>query len=224
MGETFTYQWDVSPQVIAEVRRCALYPFKPSGPETDAEMTENPMTVLGAAFHGDEPVGCIAVLDELAGDIEDRELQLSVLEILMVDRKMQRDIFLAGRPVRKGWMSSRYGHRVDPITGKRAMHYGVDFAGRYSADVIAVAAGVVVYADEKSGYGKMVEINHGGGYSTRYGHHKELVVKVGDIVRKGEVVGLMGSSGRSTGPHVHYEVFKNGRIVDPATYILRASR
>ncbi|SVC04357.1 uncharacterized protein METZ01_LOCUS257211, partial [marine metagenome] len=148
----------------------------------------------------------------------------SVLEILLVDRKMQRDIFLAGRPVRKGWMSSRYGHRVDPITGRRAMHYGVDFAGKYSADVIAVAAGVVVYAEEKSGYGKMVEINHGGGYSTRYGHHKELVVKVGDIVRKGEVVGLMGSSGRSTGPHVHYEVFKNGRIVDPATYIQRASR
>ena len=173
---------------------------------------------------GYRPPSYIAVLDELARDIEDREQQLSVLEILLVDRKMQRDIFLAGRPVRKGWMSSRYGHRVDPITGKRAMHYGVDFAGRYSADVIAVAAGVVVYADEKSGYGKMVEINHGGGYSTRYGHHKELVVKVGDIVRKGEVVGLMGSSGRSTGPHVHYEVFKNGRIVDPAIYIQRASR
>ena len=173
---------------------------------------------------GYRPPSYIDVLDELARDIEDREQQLRVLEILLVDRKLQRDIFLAGRPVKKGWMSSRYGHRVDPITGRRAMHYGVDFAGKYSADVIAVAAGVVVYADEKSGYGKMVEINHGGGYSTRYGHHKELVVKVGDIVRKGEVVGLMGSSGRSTGPHVHYEVFKNGRIVDPAIYIQRASR
>ena len=166
----------------------------------------------------------IDALNELSSDIEDREQQLSVLETLLVDRKMQRDIFLAGRPVKKGWMSSRYGRRVDPITGKRAMHYGVDFAGKFGADVVAVAAGVVVYAGEKSGYGEMVEINHGGGYSTRYGHHKELVVKVGDIVRKGEVVGLMGSSGRSTGPHVHFEVFKNGRVVDPATYIQRASR
>ena len=166
----------------------------------------------------------IDVMNRLARDIEDREQQLSVLEILLVDRKMQRDIFLAGRPVDKGWMSSRYGKRVDPITGKRAMHYGVDFAGKFGANVVAVAAGVVIYSGEKSGYGKMVEINHGGGYSTRYGHHNELIVKVGDVVRKGEVVGLMGSSGRSTGPHVHFEVFKNGRIVDPSTYIHRANR
>ena len=181
-----------------------------------------PANAIGVAGYSTPPY--IDVLNQLARDIEDREQQLSVLDILLVDRKMQRDIFIAGRPVDKGWMSSRYGQRVDPITGKRAMHLGVDFAGKLGADVVAVAAGVVVYASERSGYGKMVEINHGRGYSTRYGHHKELVVKVGDIVRKGEVVGLMGSSGRSTGPHVHFEVFKNGRVVDPSTYIQRASR
>jgi len=173
---------------------------------------------------GYQPPAYMDLLDQLARDIEDREQQLGVLETLLADRKMQRDVFLAGRPVRKGWMSSRYGHRVDPITGKRAWHNGVDFAGKNGSDVIAVAAGVVVYSGQRNGYGQMVEINHGSGYSTRYGHHKELIVKAGDIVRKGEVIGLMGSSGRSTGPHVHFEVFKNGRIVDPAAYIHRASR
>ena len=171
-----------------------------------------------------QPPAYIELLDQLARDIEDREQQLGVLETLLADRKLQRDIFLAGRPVKKGWLSSRFGQRNDPITGKRAWHNGVDFAGKEGADVISVAAGVVVFAGTRSGYGEMVEINHGGGYSTRYGHHKSLVVKAGDIVRKGEVIGLMGSSGRSTGPHVHFEVFKNGRIVDPSTYIHRASR
>ena len=171
-----------------------------------------------------EPPAYMDLLDQLARDIEDREQQLGVLETLLADQKMQRDVFLAGRPVKKGWMSSGFGQRIDPITGKQAWHYGVDFAGKDGADVIAVAAGVVVYSGPRSGYGKMVEINHGSGYSTRYGHHKALTVKAGDIVRKGEVIGLMGSSGRSTGPHVHFEVFKNGRIVDPASYIHRASR
>lgn len=171
-----------------------------------------------------EPPAYMDLLDHLARDIEDREQQLGVLETLLADQKMQRDVFLAGRPVKKGWMSSGFGQRIDPITGKQAWHNGVDFAGKDGADVIAVAAGVVVYSGPRSGYGKMVEINHGSGYSTRYGHHKALTVKAGDIVGKGEVIGLMGSSGRSTGPHVHFEVFKNGRIVDPASYIHRASR
>lgn len=173
---------------------------------------------------GYKPPAYMDLLSRLAEDIEDREQQLSVLETLLANRKMRRDVFLAGRPVKKGWMSSRFGHRSDPINGRQAWHNGVDFAGKDGADVIAVAAGVVVFAGTRSAYGKMVEINHGSGYSTRYGHHKELIVKAGDIVRKGEVVGLMGSSGRSTGPHVHFEVFKNGRVVDPSSYIHRASR
>jgi murein DD-endopeptidase MepM/ murein hydrolase activator NlpD len=173
---------------------------------------------------GYKPPAYMDLLSRLAEDIEDREQQLGVLETLLANRKMRRDVFLAGRPVKKGWMSSRFGHRSDPINGRQAWHNGVDFAGKDGADVIAVAAGVVVFAGTRSAYGKMVEINHGSGYSTRYGHHKELIVKAGDIVRKGEVVGLMGSSGRSTGPHVHFEVFKNGRVVDPSSYIHRASR
>lgn len=166
----------------------------------------------------------LAVLDGLTDEIANREQQLAVLETLLVNRKLKNDVFIAGRPVQKGWMSSRFGVRTDPITGQRAHHYGIDFAGKAGSDVITVAAGVVTHAGPRSGYGKMVEINHGGGYTTRYGHHQELAVKVGDIVRKGQVIGYMGSTGRATGPHVHFEVYKNGRVVDPSTYIHRASR
>lgn len=170
------------------------------------------------------PEDYLEQLDQLAVDLANREQQLGVLETLLVDRKIQRDVFIAGRPVKKGWLSSRFGERIDPITGKQAWHNGVDFAGKEGAEVITVAAGVVVYAGPRHGYGEMVEVNHGSGFSTRYGHHKELKVKVGDIVKKGQLIGLMGSSGRSTGPHVHFEVFKNGRVVDPSSYIHRASR
>ena len=189
---------------------------------SEAPAMGGPENLVGQA--GYKPPAYVELLDNLAHEIEDREQQLGVLETLLAKRKMDRDVFIAGRPVEKGWMSSRFGHRTDPISGNRAWHNGVDFAGKNGSDVISVAAGVVVYADVRNGYGKMVEINHGGGYSTRYGHHKDLTVKSGDIVRKGEVIGLMGSSGRSTGPHVHFEVFKNGRVVDPSTYIHRASR
>lgn len=181
------------------------------GPQSEAEIDVTPENYLEQ-------------LDRLAADLANREQQLDVLETLLVDRKLQRDVFIAGRPVKKGWLSSRYGERIDPITGKQAWHNGVDFAGKEGAEVNTVAAGVVVYAGPRNGYGRMVEVNHGGGFSTRYGHHKELVVKVGDIVKKGQVIGLMGSSGRSTGPHVHFEVYKNGRVVDPSSYIHRASR
>ena len=116
-------------------------------------------------------------------------------------------------------MSSPFGKRVDPISGKNAWHSGVDFAGRDGSDVIAVASGVVTFAGERSGYGKMVEISHANGYLTRYAHHKGLLVESGDVVKKGEVIGVMGSSGRSTGPHVHFEVLKHGRPVDPARYV-----
>ncbi len=166
----------------------------------------------------------VQLIDELAQKVDDRSQQLEILEGLMANRKIQDDIFLAGRPIVKGWMSSRFGHRTDPFNGRRAMHSGVDFAGKEGSEIISVAAGVVTWSAERYGYGDMVEINHGGGYITRYAHNKENLVKVGEIVKKGQVIAKMGSSGRSTGPHVHFEVYKHGRPVDPAAYIHRASR
>ncbi len=161
------------------------------------------------------------VLNELAERIDSREQQLEVLDDLMSANKLSADTFVAGRPITKGWMSSRYGKRTDPFTGRLAWHGGVDFAGKMGADIVAVASGVVTWSGPRYGYGNLVEVNHGNGYKTRYAHCKELNVALGDIVRKGDVVALMGSTGRSTGPHVHFEVYKNGRTVDPAAYIHR---
>ena len=161
------------------------------------------------------------VLDELAERIDSREQQLEVLDDLMSANKLSADTFVAGRPITKGWMSSRYGKRTDPFTGRLAWHAGVDFAGKLGADIVAVASGVVTWSGPRYGYGKMVEINHGNGYKTRYAHCQDLNVALGDIVRKGDIIAQMGSSGRSTGPHVHFEVYKNGRTVDPAAYIHR---
>jgi murein DD-endopeptidase MepM/ murein hydrolase activator NlpD len=160
-------------------------------------------------------------LSELAQDLKSRESELEVLESMLRDRDYREAVAIAGRPVTWGWMSSSYGQRVDPFSGKMAWHAGVDFAGKDRSDVIAVASGVVTHAGKRYGYGEMVEITHGDGYVTRYGHHSEVLVETGDIVKKGQVIGKMGSSGRSTGPHVHYEVLKNGRHVDPARYVAR---
>ncbi|WP_370981301.1 peptidoglycan DD-metalloendopeptidase family protein [Agaribacterium sp. ZY112] len=166
----------------------------------------------------------IHTLERLAQQIDDRQQQLNTLEALLADKKLQSDVFLAGRPIKKGWMSSRYGRRTDPFTGGADWHQGVDFAAKEDSDIVAVAAGVVTWSADRYQYGKMVEINHGNGFVTRYGHCKELLVKAGDIVKKGQNIALVGSTGRSTGPHVHFEVHKHGRVVDPASYIHRASR
>ncbi|TNE77495.1 MAG: M23 family metallopeptidase, partial [Gammaproteobacteria bacterium] len=100
----------------------------------------------------------------------------------------------------------------------------VDFAGKLGSDIVAVAAGVVTWSGDRNGYGQMIELDHGEGYATRYAHNSKNLVKVGDVVKKGDVIAQMGSSGRSTGPHVHFEVYKNGRAVDPASYIRRTIR
>ena len=161
---------------------------------------------------------------QLQRQLESRESQLEILESLMVDRKIKQQSAVTGRPIKKGWMSSGFGHRTDPFKGHRAWHNGVDFAGKDGSDIVSVASGVVTWSGDRNGYGQMLELDHGEGYITRYAHNKKNLVNVGDTVKKGEVIGLMGSSGRSTGPHVHFEVYKNGRAVDPASYIRRTIR
>ena len=163
-------------------------------------------------------------LDRLQTQLDDREQQLSILEAFLHNRNMDQQLALEGRPVAKGWMSSAYGPRTDPFTGKPDWHHGVDFAGKEGSDILAVAAGVVTWSGTRSGYGEMVEISHGDGYVTRYAHNKQNLVSPGDVVRKGETIALMGSTGRATGAHVHYEVYKHGRSVDPSSYIARTRR
>jgi len=166
----------------------------------------------------------LLAMDELDDHLRVREVELEMLERMLATRRFHEEVALAGRPIDRGWMSSRFGRRVDPITGRLAWHAGVDFAGKKGSNVRSLAAGVVVFAGQRKGYGRMVEIDHGGGYVTRYGHHEELLVHTGDLVKKGQVIGHMGSTGRSTGPHVHLEVLKDGRQVDPARYVARVAQ
>lgn len=161
----------------------------------------------------------VSALNELSVQIEDRSKQLSVLETMMMSRNLQAEVMPAGRPVNRGWLSSFFGVRTDPFTGLRMHHSGVDFAGKLGSDVVSVAAGVVSFSGKRSGYGNLVEINHGNGYVTRYGHNLENIVHVGETVKKGQVISKMGTSGRSTGPHVHFEVIVNGQTVNPRKYI-----
>ena len=147
--------------------------------------------------------------------------QLSALESILLGLNIEKESALSGRPIGEGWLSSYYGVRKDPFSGKPAMHKGIDFAGKEGDNVIATAAGVVTWSGDRYGYGKLVEIDHGNGIKTRYGHNQALKVEVGEIVTKGQAIAAIGNTGRSTGAHVHYEVIKNGRQVDPLPYIYR---
>ena len=158
-------------------------------------------------------------LEQLAQQLEDRAPKLAVLEELLMSEQLQKQIHPGGRPVETGWMSSGYGYRTDPLSGKRAFHSGVDFAGPAGSPVLAVASGVVTNSRYRQGMGNLVEINHGGGYVTRYAHNEKNLVKVGDTVKKGQKVAVMGNSGRSTGPHVHFEVLHDGKSVNPLKYV-----
>ena len=159
------------------------------------------------------------LLDDLDHQIQDRSRQLDILEALMFNRRLSEAASIEGRPIRGGWMSSGFGYRTDPFTGKRSFHRGLDFVSPKGSDVLAVAAGVVTFSGKLANYGYMVEIDHGNGLVTRYGHNNENLVAVGDAVQKGEVIALVGSTGRSTAPHVHLEVYDNGRPVNPRQYL-----
>jgi murein DD-endopeptidase MepM/ murein hydrolase activator NlpD len=145
--------------------------------------------------------------------------QLDALQFLMMNRQVESDLTPAGWPVKKGWISSRYGERIDPFTGERALHRGLDFAGTRGSEVHSVASGVVIWAANRSGYGKMVEIDHGNGYKTRFAHNETLNVQAGDRVTAGQVIALMGDSGRASAPHVHFEVLHQGARINPAKFV-----
>ncbi len=161
----------------------------------------------------------VSAMQDLNHQLEDREAQLGVLESVLLNQNLSERVHPAGRPVKAGWMSSYFGRRTDPFTGKPANHTGVDFAGKAGAEVIAVADGVVTWSANRYGYGQLVEINHGNGYATRYAHNSENLVSVGDEVKKGQTVALMGDTGRATGPNLHFEVLKNGTRVNPVQFI-----
>lgn len=160
-----------------------------------------------------------AVLDALESQLADRERQLTVLESLMSTRQLGERILPGGLPVIGGWISSHFGFRSDPITGHTAFHSGVDFAAVPGSHVIATGPGIVSFAGYKTGYGNVVEITHPTGYVTLYGHNSRNLVHEGETVQKGQAVAVIGSTGRSTGTHVHFEVERNGSPVNPTRYM-----
>ncbi|QDF65689.1 hypothetical protein FJQ87_02460 [Shewanella sp. SNU WT4] len=163
----------------------------------------------------------IAEIDLMTQRLEINNQQLPLLETVASNLNIGTERYISGRPIEKGWLSSPYGTRNDPFNGRKTRHKGIDFAGAEGSNVLATAAGVVTWSGNMFGYGNVIEIDHGNGISTRYGHNKDLSVSVGDVVTKGETIAIMGSTGRSTGPHVHYEVLRNGQQIDPTKYVQR---
>jgi murein DD-endopeptidase MepM/ murein hydrolase activator NlpD len=159
------------------------------------------------------------MVDRLSAQINDRERQFGALEDVIQTRVLGLEMVPQGRPVESGFISSFFGRRVDPFTGYSAFHPGVDFAGPAGSEVVAVATGVVTWSGEHVGYGNLVEVNHGNGLVTRYAHNSKVLVHVGETVQKGQVVSLIGSTGHSTGPHLHFEVLRGGNPVDPMVFI-----
>ncbi|MGA1640993.1 MAG: M23 family metallopeptidase, partial [Steroidobacteraceae bacterium] len=162
-----------------------------------------------------------ALLDSLQATIDDRSRQLAALETLILSRELAQQIVPGGTPVEAGYISSFYGSRTDPFTGKAAFHAGLDFAGPPGTRVLAAADGVVSKVGRSKNFGNFVEITHGKGYVSRYGHNASLLVQAGDTVKRGDPIAMMGSTGRSTGTHLHFEVIKNGRSVNPLVFVKR---
>ncbi len=161
----------------------------------------------------------LGMLDELAVTVKDRKTKLVALEQIIMNRSLHERIIPSGLVVENGLLSSTYGKRIDPFSGKQEHHKGIDISNKEGSTILAVADGVVTWSGDRTGYGKLVEINHGNGYVTRYGHNKKNLVKTGDTIKKGEAIALMGSTGRSTGPHVHIEVLHDGKQVNPNEYL-----
>jgi len=158
-------------------------------------------------------------LDEVQRQFDSSGRQLSVMESLLFDRQLENNAVPSRAPVRRSYITSGFGTRADPFGRGRAVHKGIDFHASVGDPVMSVADGVVSFAGVRSGYGNVIEVDHGNGYVTRYAHNSRLTVKVGDLVRAGQQVAKAGSTGRSTGAHVHFEVWENGRVVNPRKFL-----
>jgi murein DD-endopeptidase MepM/ murein hydrolase activator NlpD len=145
--------------------------------------------------------------------------QLSVLESLLFNRELDKNATPSRMPIANSYITSGFGGRADPFGGGGQYHKGIDFKAKVGDPVLSVADGVVSFAGVKGGYGNVVDVDHGNGYVTRYAHNSRLVVKAGDLVRVGQEVARAGSTGRSTGAHVHFEVWENGRVVNPRKFL-----
>jgi murein DD-endopeptidase MepM/ murein hydrolase activator NlpD len=160
-----------------------------------------------------------ALVGRLSRQVEERSDQLGVLEALLLQNSANQKFLPTLTPIVDGWYSSNFGYRIDPFTGQQSFHEGIDFPAETGTPVVAAASGKVVWAGWHPQYGKLVEIDHGNGLMSRYAHTSQMFVHDGDLVVRGQRVGLVGSTGRSTGPHLHFEVRVNGVPQNPARFL-----
>lgn len=203
LGERLTEQADLDPD---EFNFKELPPM--GGPSYDADLEVNLDELQSSMAH-------------LSKQLSSREEQLSVLESFMLNHHITDAGFISGSPVKQErvWISSGFGGRVDPFNGRAKMHKGVDFRGKPGTPILATGPGIVSWAGRHPEFGNMIEINHGNGLVTRYAHNAKLLVEVGTLVDQGQQIALMGRTGRATGVHLHYEVLKDGRQVNPSQFL-----
>lgn len=158
-------------------------------------------------------------LDELSRQIERRSETLSALESQLFDERIRKHLLPTASPVAADVRASGFGFRMDPFTGQTAMHEGIDFIAEPGTPILAAAAGIIVAAERHPQYGNMIEIDHGNGLTTRYAHASALFAKQGELVKRGHHIAAVGSTGRSTGPHLHFEVRINGVAQNPGRFL-----
>ena len=161
----------------------------------------------------------IAEIESMESILDKREIAIKALGVSLSEIVLRKDQTPKGMPVRNSWISSSFGWRTSPFSGKKQFHKGIDVPGKLGADVIAVADGVVIRSGKGPNFGNVVEINHGEGLTTLYAHNSKNLVSVGDSVSKGDSIAKVGSTGRSTGPHVHFEVRKYGKHLNPRKFL-----
>ena len=160
-----------------------------------------------------------AALDALGREVELRGDALSLVESQLLDERVRKSMLPTTLPVALQWNASSFGWRIDPITGERALHEGVDFSAQIGTAIMAAASGVVSDVEVHPEYGNLIEIDHGHGLSTRYAHASKVFVKVGALVRRGQKISEVGNTGRTTGPHLHFEVRQNGVALNPNRFL-----
>lgn len=187
----------------------------------DGEFDFNEPVGVGGndAAYDMQPAELSAGVDQLEKQFAESGRQLSVLEALLFNRELDKNATPGRMPIANSYITSGFGGRADPFGGGGQYHKGIDFKASVGDPVLSVADGVVSFAGVKGGYGNVVDVDHGNGYVTRYAHNSRLAVKAGDLVRVGQEVARAGSTGRSTGAHVHFEVWENGRVVNPRKFL-----
>jgi murein DD-endopeptidase MepM/ murein hydrolase activator NlpD len=164
-----------------------------------------------------------AQLEQVNRQMENRSDTLGILESRLFDAKVKQKLMPTMAPIETSWSASSFGWRIDPITGMQAMHEGVDFISEVGTPIVAAAGGIVVAAEYHHQYGNLVEIDHGNSFTTRYAHASKVLVKLGDVVQRGSKIAEVGTTGRVTGPHLHFEVRYKGAAQNP-TRFLQAAR